>query len=99
MFLPPTDTLTAGSTWHKTGDCVPVLAIANLYRIPQLVVFFRNPSNRTLSRPDNTGIQDITPSVTTLSFCSTWHETGGCIPILAIVNLYRILQLEGHLLL
>jgi hypothetical protein len=43
------------------------------------------------AEPEST--TDAMSSVTTMLFRPTWHEMGNCIPILAIVNAYRIPQL------
>jgi hypothetical protein len=70
---------------------MPILATMDLHRILQLGVFVRTPFTGTYSRPVNAGMQGIMPSATTLNSRSTRHEQGNRRPILAIVNMYRIL--------
>jgi hypothetical protein len=91
--MPPLTTLVYRSTWHEASDCIPILAIVQLHRILQLGVFVWCPFTRTRSRLVNTGSQGIIPSRMTLLSRSTRDQRGNCKPILAIVHLYRILQL------
>jgi hypothetical protein len=69
-----------------------------LYRILQLEVFVFCPWTRTSSRQGDAGIQDLVPSLITLTFRSTRNQRGNCDPILVTVRLYRFLQLEVFVL-
>jgi hypothetical protein len=91
--MPSSTTLPFRSTWHERCNCIQILAIVHLYRILQLDVFVGCPFTRTPSRLVDAEIHGFMPHITTLSVRSSLHECGNCIPILAIVNVYRILQL------
>jgi hypothetical protein len=94
ILIPSATTLPFRSTRNQCGNYSPILPNAfHLYRIFQLVIFVWCLFTCTRSRPDNTGIQSILPSVTTLHTRSAQDQRGNCKPILAIVHLYHILQL------
>jgi hypothetical protein len=96
--MPAILTLHFCSTWNQSGYCAPLLATMRLYRILQLAVFDCCPIARTSIRPADAGIQDILPSTTTLTFCSTRNQLGNFIPILATVRLHCTHQLAVFVL-
>jgi hypothetical protein len=93
-FMPSVATLIIRSTRNQRGNCFPILATVRLYRILQLCVLGVSPITRASTRPVDAGIQDILPSVFTLTFRSTRNHRGNCSPILATVRFYRNLQLD-----
>jgi hypothetical protein len=96
--MPAILTLHFCSTWNQSGYCAPLLATMRLYRILQLAVFDCCPIARTSIRPADAGIQDILPSTTTLTFCSTRNQLGNFIPIFATVRLHCTHQLAVFVL-
>jgi hypothetical protein len=90
-IMPSVMTPSFRSTRNQRRNCSPILVTVCLYCIFQLAVFVCCPFTRTPS--DDTGIQDIVPSVPTLPFRSTGNQRCNCTPILATVRLYRIHQL------
>jgi hypothetical protein len=62
---------------------------------PSACGFFFCPATLASPRSAAAGIQDMLPSLSTLTFRSTRNQRGNCIPIVATVRLYRnrILQL------
>jgi hypothetical protein len=60
----------------------------------QLAVFDCCLITRASTLSAGTGIQDITPSLITLTFRSTQNQRCNCDPILVTVRLHRILQLD-----
>jgi hypothetical protein len=76
---------------NQRGNCGPILATV---RILQLLIFVYCPFTPTSIRSADDGIQDLLPSVITLTSRSTRDQSGNCRPILATAPLYRILQLD-----
>jgi hypothetical protein len=69
--MPSTTALTIRSTRNQRGNCDPITATVRFYCILQLGDFGCCPFTRTSNRLGNVGIQDNTPSVTTLFSRST----------------------------
>jgi hypothetical protein len=90
----PAATLILRSTQKQRSNCTPI-ATMYLHFISQRVVFFwcpflGTPSSRTVDAE----VREINSSTTALHFRSTRNEHSNRMPILAIVHLYRILQLN-----
>jgi hypothetical protein len=75
--IPSVITLSFRTTRNQGSNCVPILTTVRLYRILQLGVFV---FTRTSSRQGDAGIQDIMPSLITLSFRSTRNGRCNCNP-------------------
>jgi hypothetical protein len=93
MYPQPAAALSFRSASNQRGICSPILTSLHFYRIQQHVSFVYCPFPRTPECLVNAGIRETTPSATTLTSSQTLQEEGDCILILAIVHLYRILQL------
>jgi hypothetical protein len=91
--MPSPLTLRSRSTRNQRGNCTPILPTVRLYCILQLAVFVFCPFTRASRRClVDAGIQDMMPSVFTLSLRSIRNQRCNCSPILATVRLYCILQ-------
>jgi hypothetical protein len=70
-LAPSIPTLHSRPTWNQRGNSTPILATELLYSIHQLDVFGFFPVSRTSIHSVDAGIEDIAPSITTLSFRPT----------------------------
>jgi hypothetical protein len=80
---------------NHSGNCDPTFLTVRVYRTLQLDVFVFSPFTPTSTRPVNSRIKDIAPSVVTLDFRSTRDERSSCDPILVTMHSYRSLQLDN----
>jgi cell wall-associated NlpC family hydrolase len=81
-ILPPVPALHFRTTRDERANCNPILVAVHFYRFLQVEDFLFCPFTSTSS--SHVGIQDTTPSITTLNFRST-RQRGNCNPIYPVL--------------